>query len=74
MSNQGHVEFRSYAFMIDTEQIIPYDEALSLDLKDKYHSIICKRRKYVGLGYICNTTLIGTVSCDEKPSLIYVDK
>ena len=74
MKKQDYVESECYAFMIDTEEIISYDEALSLDLKDKYHTEICKTRKYLGLGYICNTTLTNTVSCSSELSLIYVYK
>lgn len=66
--------YDNYAYIIETDTIIKYDECLSLEHKDKWHDVICQRRNFVGTGYIMNYDIYGNLCPSTSISLIYVNK
>ena len=65
-----------WAYIVDKDEIVEYDEALSCDFYDSHPEVHehCKssHMKFLGIGYICNYDYRDNISCDTRPSRIYV--
>lgn len=77
MNIESEDTYQVWAYMKYTGEITEYDEAVSF-VEDEIHNQMyenaCRRRKYIGLGYICGHDDGGKLWMDTNLSRIFVDR
>lgn len=63
-----------FAYIPELDEVIKYDECIDLKDKDKWHEDCCRRKNFVGIGYIMGYNNQGQLYSFDELSMFYVDK